>query len=139
MPQEQTLSLIKPSSVIANQIGGIINKFEEGGLKVVAAKMVRLTENQAKDFYGVHQGKPFFGELISFMTKGPILAQVLEGENAIQKNREIMGATNPAEAAPGTIRAEFAHSMTENAVHGSDSNQNAQIEGAFHFSVREMF
>ena len=89
MPQEQTLSLIKPSSVTANQIGGIINKFEEGGLKVVAAKMVRLTENQAKDFYGVHQGKPFFGELISFMTKGPILAQVLEGENAIQKNREI--------------------------------------------------
>jgi nucleoside-diphosphate kinase len=139
MPQEQTLSLIKPSSVIANQIGGIINKFEKGGLKVVAAKMLHLTENQAKDFYGVHQGKPFFNELINFMTTGPILAQVLEGENAIQKNRDIMGATNPAEAAPGTIRAEFAHSMTENAVHGSDASDTAEKEIAFFFDKKDIY
>ncbi len=139
MPQEQTLSLIKPSSVRANQIGRIINKFEKGGLKVVAAKMIRLTENQAQDFYGVHQGKPFFKELISFMTTGPILAQVLEGEDAIQKNRDIMGATNPAEAAPGTIRAEFAHSMTENAVHGSDAPETAEKEIAFFFDKKDIY
>jgi nucleoside-diphosphate kinase len=139
MPQEQTLSLIKPSSVSANQIGGIINKFEKGGLKVVAMKMLRLTENQARDFYDVHRGKPFFDELISFMTTGPILAQVLEGENAIQKNRDIMGSTNPAEAAPGTVRAEFAHSMTENAVHGSDAPETAETEIAFFFEKKDIY
>jgi nucleoside-diphosphate kinase len=138
MPQEQTLSLIKPSSVIANQIGGIISKFEKGGLKVVAAKMLHLTENQAKEFYGVHREKPFFDELIIFMTRGPILAQVLEGDDAIRKNRDIMGATNPAEAAPGTIRAEFADSMTENAVHGSDAPETAEKEIAFFFDKKDI-
>jgi nucleoside-diphosphate kinase len=138
MPLEQTLSLIKPSSVRANQIGGIIDKFEKGGLKVVAAKMLHLTEKRAADFYGVHSEKPFFDELINFMTTGPILAQVLEGENAIQKNREIMGATNPADAAPGTVRAEFAESMTENAVHGSDAPETAVSEISFFFEKDEI-
>ena len=101
--------------------------------------MIHLTENQAQDFYGVHQGKPFFKELISFMTTGPILAQVLEGEDAIQKNRDIMGATNPAEAAPGTIRAEFAQSMTENAVHGSDAPETAEKEIAFFFDKKDIY
>ncbi len=138
MPQEKTLSLIKPSAVHANQIGAIIDKFEKGGLKVVAAKMLHLTENQAKEFYAVHSGEPFFSEWVNFMTTGPILAQVLEGENAIKKNREIMGATNPAEAAPGTIRAEFANNMSENAVHGSDAPETAMLEIAFFFDQKEI-
>lgn len=139
MAIERTLSIIKPSAVRDNHIGGIIAKFEVVGLKVVAAKMMQLTEAQAGAFYGIHRSKPFFGELVEFMTVGPVLVQVLEGESAIQANRDVMGATNPANAAPGTIRAEFATSITENAVHGSDAPDTAGTEIAFFFSEAEIF
>ena len=133
MATERTFSIIKPSAVAANNIGGILAKFEEAGLKIVAAKMIHLTREQAEDFYGVHRERPFFGELVDFMVSGPILAQVLEGENAIKLNRDVMGATNPAEAAPGTIRAEFGKDISENAVHGSDAPETAATEIAFFF------
>lgn len=139
MAIERTLSIIKPSAVRDNHIGAIIDKFEAAGLKVVAARMMRLTQEQAGAFYGIHRSKPFFGELVEFMTIGPVLVQVLEGENAIQVNRDVMGATNPANAAPGTIRAEFAASITENAVHGSDAPDTAQTEIAFFFPEAEIF
>ena len=139
MAIERTLSIIKPGAVRDNHIGGIVAKLEAAGLRVTAQKMIRMSEAQAGDFYGVHRAKPFFGELVEFMTYGPVVVQVLEGENAIQVNRDVMGATNPANAAPGTIRAEFATSITENAVHGSDGPDTARTEIAFFFKDDEIF
>lgn len=139
MAIERTLSIIKPGAVRDNHIGGIVAKFEAAGLRVVAQKMIRMSEAQAGDFYGVHRERPFFAELVEFMTYGPVVVQVLEGENAIQANRDVMGATNPANAAPATIRAEFATSITENAVHGSDSPDTARTEISFFFKDGEIF
>jgi nucleoside-diphosphate kinase len=139
MATERTLSIIKPGAVRDNHIGGIVAKFEAAGLRVVASKMIRMSEAQAGEFYGVHRDQPFFGELVEFMTYGPVVVQVLEGENAIQANRDVMGATNPANAAPGTIRAEFATSITENAVHGSDGPDTARSEISFFFKDSEIF
>ena len=139
MATERTLSIIKPGAVRDNHIGGIVAKFEAAGLCVAATKMIRMSEAQAGDFYGIHREKPFFGELVEFMTYGPVVVQVLEGENAIQVNRDVMGATNPANAAPGTIRAEFATSITENAVHGSDAPDTARSEISFFFKDSEIF
>ena len=131
---ERTLSIIKPDAVAKNVIGEIYSRFENAGFKIVAAKMLHLDEIMAGGFYAVHQDRPFFKDLISFMTSGPVMIQVLEGENAVAKHREIMGATNPQEAASGTIRSDFAESLDENAVHGSDSIENAAIEIAYFFS-----
>ena len=139
MAIERTLSIIKPGAVRDNHIGGIVAKFEAAGLRVIAQKMIRLSEAQAGEFYGVHRERPFFGELVEFMTYGPVVVQVLEGENAIQANRDVMGATNPANAAPCTIRAEFATSITENAVHGSDGPDTAKTEISFLFKDSEIF
>lgn len=133
MAIERTLSIVKPNAVAGNAIGAILDRFEKNGLIVVAARMLHLSKEQASAFYAVHQGKGFFDELVGFMTSGPVLAMALEGEDAIARNREIMGATNPANAAPGTIRADFADSFTENAVHGSDAADTAQVEIAFFF------
>ena len=130
---ERTLSIIKPDAVAKNVIGEIYSRFESAGFKIVAAKMLHLDEIRASGFYAVHQDRPFFKDLISFMTSGPVIVQVLEGENAVARHREIMGATNPQEAASGTIRADFAESLDENAVHGSDSIENAAIEIAYFF------
>ena len=130
---ERTLSIIKPDAVAKNVIGEIYSRFEGAGFKIVAAKMLHLDEIMAGGFYAVHQDRPFFKDLISFMTSGPVMVQVLEGENAVAKHREIMGATNPQEAASGTIRADFAESLDENAVHGSDSIENAAVEIAYFF------
>ena len=130
---ERTLSIIKPDAVANNLIGEIYSRFESAGFKIVAAKMLHLDEITAGGFYAVHKDRPFFNDLVSFMTSGPIIVQVLEGENAVAKHREIMGATNPKEAASGTIRADFAGSLDENAVHGSDSIENAAIEIAYFF------
>ncbi|MCC6202558.1 MAG: nucleoside-diphosphate kinase [Gammaproteobacteria bacterium] len=138
MAVERTLSIIKPSSVAANHIGGILQRFEAGGLRIVAARMLQLSRERAEAFYAVHRARPFFGELVEFMSNGPIMVQVLEGDNAIARNREIMGATDPAKAAPGTIRADFAHSITENAVHGSDAPETARQEIAFFFRDDEI-
>ena len=138
MATERTLSIIKPSAVRDNHIGAILAKFEAAQLRIVAARMMHLTRQQAEDFYGIHRDKPFFDELVGFMMSGPVMVQVLEGENAIQVNRDVMGATNPANAAPGTIRAEFAASITENAVHGSDAPETAAHEIAFFFSDAEI-
>ena len=139
MPKEQTLSILKPDAVSANNIGAILSRFEKAGLKIVAAKMVHMTTEQAKAFYAVHAHRPFFQELVTFMTEGPVLILTLEGENAVMKNRDLMGATNPKEAAPGTIRADFAKSIDKNAVHGSDSIENARNEVAFFFKQQEIF
>ncbi len=133
MAIEQTLSIIKPDGVKKNVIGPIITKFEENGLSVVAAKMQKLSRHQAEGFYAVHKERPFFGELVDFMTSGPVLLMVLEGENAIAKNRELMGATNPAEAAEGTIRKMYAASIGENTVHGSDAPETAAFETSWFF------
>ena len=130
---ERTLSIIKPDAVAKNVIGKIYSRFEDAGFKIVAAKMLHLDEVSAGGFYAVHKDRPFFKDLISFMTSGPVIVQVLEGENAVAKHREIMGTTNPQEAAPGTIRADFADTLDENAVHGSDSLENAAIEIAYFF------
>jgi nucleoside-diphosphate kinase len=138
MAQERTLSIIKPDAVAKNAIGQIIAMFEAKGLKVVAAKMVQLTQDQAEGFYEVHKARPFFNDLVKFMVSGPVLVQVLEGENAITLNREIMGATNPADAAEGTIRATFASSIDENAVHGSDAPETAKNEINFFFTSEEL-
>lgn len=138
MKKERTLSIIKPDAVGKNHIGDIISRFEKAGLKIVAAKMTHLPEAQAQGFYAVHKERPFFKDLVSFMTTGPVLVMVLEGENAIVKNRDIMGATDPKKAAPGTIRADFASSIDENAVHGSDSAENAKIEIDFFFKPEEV-
>ena len=138
MATERTLSIVKPSSVADNNIGGILNKFESAGLTIVAAKMLQLSREQAEGFYAVHSDRPFFGELVEFMLSGPIMVQVLEGEGAIAKNREVMGATNPADAEPGTVRAEFAESVGENSVHGSDAPETAAEEIAYFFSGLEL-
>jgi nucleoside-diphosphate kinase len=130
---ERTLSIIKPDAVAKNIIGKIYSRFEEGGLRIVAAKMIHLSQEQAQEFYAVHRERPFFQDLVDFMTSGPVVVQVLEGENAIAKNREIMGATDPQKAAPGTIRADFAETVEENAVHGSDGADTAATEIAFFF------
>ena len=138
MAVERTLSIIKPDAVGKNLIGKIYSRFEENGLQIVAAKMLRLSENVAGGFYAEHRERPFFPALIEFMTSGPVVVQVLEGENAIAKNRELMGATNPQEAAAGTIRADFASNIDANAVHGSDSPQSAQREIAYFFAASEL-
>ena len=130
---ERTLSIIKPDAVAKNVIGEIYSRFESAGFKIVAAKMMHLDKITAGGFYAVHQERPFFNDLVSFMTSGPVMVQVLEGENAVARHREIMGATNPQEATSGTIRADFAKSLDENAVHGSDSIENAVIEIAYFF------
>ena len=138
MAVERTLSIIKPDAVAKNTIGKIYSRFEGNGLKIVAAKMKHLTREEAEGFYAVHKERPFFADLVKFMTSGPVMIQVLEGENAVAKNRELMGATNPKEAAPGTIRADFASSIDANAVHGSDSLSNAAIEVAYFFGEQEI-
>ena len=138
MPVERTISIIKPDAVAQNAIGEIYNRFEKAGLKIVASKMLQLSSEKAAEFYAVHKERPFYSDLVSFMTSGPVMVQVLEGENAIAKNREVMGATNPAEAAAGTIRADFATSIDENAVHGSDAAETAKQEMAFFFSDEEI-
>lgn len=135
---QRTLSIIKPDAVACNEIGAILSKFEEAGLVIVACKMMHLTEKQAGEFYAVHKERPFFGELVEFMTSGPVLVQVLEGEDAITKNREVMGATDPSKAEKGTIRNEFAKSVGENAVHGSDAPDTAKSEIAFFFKENEI-
>lgn len=139
MAIEQTLSILKPDAVSANNIGAILSRFEKAGLKIIAAKMLHMTTDQAKAFYAVHAHRPFFQELVTFMCEGPVLVSVLEGENAIAKNRDLMGATNPKEAAAGTIRADFAKSIDKNAVHGSDSAENAKKEIVFFFKQQEIF
>lgn len=133
MALERTFSIVKPDAVAKNVIGQIYARFEAAGLRIVAAKMLHLSREQAEGFYAVHKERPFFKDLVEFMISGPVMVQVLEGENAIAKNREIMGATNPKEAAPGTIRADFANSIDENAVHGSDAPETAATEIAFFF------
>ena len=138
MAVERTLSIIKPDAVAKNVIGEIYSRFEKAGLQVVAARMLHLSKEQAGEFYAVHKERPFYNELVEFMTSGPVMVQVLEGEEAIAKNREVMGATNPAEAAPGTIRADFAKTVDENAVHGSDAPQTAKAEIAFFFKDDEI-
>lgn len=138
MPIERTLSIIKPDAVAKNQIGGIYARFEERGLRIVAARMLHLSRGQAERFYEVHRERPFYGDLVAFMTSGPVIVQVLEGENAVALHREIMGATNPKDAAPGTIRADFATSVEENAVHGSDAPDTAAREIEFFFSPDEI-
>jgi nucleoside-diphosphate kinase len=135
---EQTLSIIKPDAVKKNVIGEILARFEKAGLRIAATKKIQLSRADAEAFYAVHAERPFFGELVEFMISGPVVVTVLEGENAMAKNRELMGATNPAEAAPGTIRADFAESIDANAVHGSDSLENAAIEIGFFFAQREI-
>jgi len=134
MPIERTLSIIKPDGVARNLIGEIYARFEKAGLRIVAARMLHLTRAQAEGFYAVHRERPFFNDLVEFMISGPVMVQVLEGENAIAKNRELMGATNPAEAAPGTIRADFARTVDENIVHGSDGPETARQEIAYFFA-----
>ena len=134
MAIERTISIIKPDAVAKNVIGEIYDRFEKAGLRIVAARMEHLTAEKAGEFYAVHKERPFFNDLIEFMTSGPVIVQVLEGEDAIAKNREVMGATNPADAAPGTIRADFAHTLDENAVHGSDGAETAKAEIAFFFA-----
>ncbi len=138
MAIEQTLSIIKPDAVAKNVIGEIYTRFEKAGLKIIAAKMMHLTQEQAEGFYEVHAERPFFNDLVKFMISGPVMVQVLEGEGAIAKHREVMGATNPAEAAPGTIRADFANSIEENAVHGSDAAETAAVEINFFFAADEL-
>ena len=139
MANEKTLSLIKPDAVGKNCIGEILSHFEKSGLKIVAAKMVHLSREEAEGFYAIHKERPFFNDLITFITSGPVLISVLEGENAIMKNRDLMGATNPQEAAPGTIRANFAETIDANAVHGSDSSDTAKTEVAYFFKQDEVF
>ena len=138
MAVERTFSIVKPDAVAKNLIGEIYRRFESAGLKIVAAKMLHLTDEQAKGFYAVHAERPFYNDLVQYMQSGPVMVQVLEGENAIAKNREIMGATNPKDAAPGTIRADFAASVEENAVHGSDGPDTAKSEIAFFFDDEEI-
>jgi len=139
MAVERTLSIIKPDAVAKNVIGQIAARFEQAGLAIVAARMMWLSRQQAEGFYAVHRERPFFRDLVEFMTSGPVMIQVLEGENAVQKNRDLMGATDPRKAARGTIRADFAQSIDANAVHGSDSPQNAATEIAYFFPADEIF
>ncbi len=139
MAIERTLSIIKPDAVARNVIGEIYARFEKAGLKIVASKMLHMDEDKAGGFYAEHRERPFFADLVAFMTSGPVVVQVLEGEGAIAKNRDLMGATNPQEAAPGTIRADFAQSIDANAVHGSDSPESAAREVAYFFDASEIF
>ncbi len=138
MALERTLSIIKPDGVEKNLIGEVSRRFEKGGLKIVAARMLRLTKQQAEGFYAVHKERPFYADLVNYMTSGPVVVQVLEGADAIRKNRDIMGATNPKNAAPGTIRADFAASIEENVVHGSDGPDTAAVEIAYFFKEGEI-
>ena len=138
MEIEHTISIIKPDAVAANAIGDIYARFEKAGLKIVAARMVHLSQEQAEGFYAEHKERPFFASLVSFMTSGPVMVQVLEGEGAVLKNRDLMGATNPADAHEGTIRADFAKSIDENAVHGSDSSDSAAREIAYFFTEDQL-
>jgi nucleoside-diphosphate kinase len=138
MAVERTFSIVKPNAVAKDVIGQIYTRFEQAGLKIIAARMLHMTTEQAQGFYAVHKERPFFNDLVAFMTSGPVMVQVLEGENAISKNREIMGATNPANAAPGTIRADFADSLEANAVHGSDGPDTAKQEIAYFFTESEI-
>ena len=139
MAVERTLSIIKPDAVAKNVIGEIYARFEKAGLKVIASRMVHLSQKDAEGFYSVHRGRPFFNDLVKFMISGPVMIQVLEGDNAILKNRDLMGATDPKKAAAGTIRADFAKSIDANTVHGSDSAENAKIETAYFFRSTEQF
>ncbi len=138
MAVERTISIIKPDAVAKNVIGQIYARFEKAGLKIIAAKMMHMNKELAGQFYAVHKDRPFYGELVQYMTSGPIMVQVLEGEGAIAKNRDVMGATNPKNAAPGTIRADFANDITENAVHGSDGPDTAKAEIQFFFKDNEL-
>lgn len=138
MAIERTLSIIKPDGTKRNLVGKVLTKFEEAGLRIVGAKLAQLSRAEAEGFYAVHSHRPFFGELVDFMISGPVLISVLEGDNAVLRNRDIMGATNPKDAAPGTIRADFAESIGENTVHGSDSLENAGIEIAYFFAKTEL-
>lgn len=138
MALERTLSIVKPDAVAKNVVGEIYSRFEKAGLKIVAAKMKHLSKEEAEGFYAVHRERPFFAALVEFMSSGPVMIQALEGEGAIAKNRELMGATNPAEAAPGTIRADFAQSIDANAVHGSDAPETARTEIAYFFNDSEI-
>lgn len=138
MAVERTLSIVKPDAVAKNHIGEIIRRFEKAGLRVVAARMMHLSQEQAQGFYAVHKERPFYNDLVKFMTSGPVLVQVLEGEGAIAKNREVMGATDPKKAAPGTIRADLAANVEENAVHGSDAPETAKVEIGFFFRDNEV-
>lgn len=133
MALERTLSIIKPDGTQRNLIGKILSRFEANGLRIIAGKMLHLSKEQAGDFYGIHRERPFFADLVKFMTSGPVFVSVLEGQDAVQKNRDLMGATDPKKAAPGTIRADFSESIDANTVHGSDSAENAKIEVAFFF------
>ena len=139
MAVERTLSIIKPDAMGKNIIGKIYSRFEKQGLKIVAARMLRLSRAEAEGFYAVHRARPFFNDLVEFMTSGPVMVQVLEGDNAIQVNRELMGATDPKKAAKGTLRADFAQSINFNAVHGSDSLETAEMEIAYFFSTLEIY
>ncbi len=138
MAIERTFSIVKPDAVKRNLIGKIYDRFEEAGLTIVASKMLHLSEEKAGGFYAVHKERPFYNDLVAYMASGPVMVQVLEGENAIAKNREVMGATNPADAAPGTIRADFAQSIDANSVHGSDASETAAQEIAYFFSDAEI-
>jgi len=138
MAVERTFSIVKPDGVQKNVIGEVYRRFEQAGLKIIAAKMVHLTQAQAEGFYAVHKERPFFNDLVKFMISGPVMVQVLEGENAVAKNRELMGATDPKKAEKGTIRADLANSIDENTVHGSDSLDNAKIEIAYFFATSEL-
>jgi nucleoside-diphosphate kinase len=138
MALERTFSIVKPDGVQKNLIGQVYSRFEKAGLKVIAARMVHLTQAQAEGFYAVHRERGFFNDLVKYMTSGPVIAQVLEGDNAVAKHRELMGATDPKKAAPGTIRADFASSIEENVVHGSDSAENAAIEIAYFFATSDL-
>lgn len=138
MAAERTLSIIKPDGVAKNIIGDVYSRFEKAGLKIIAAKMLHLSEAQAQEFYAVHKERPFYADLVKFMVSGPVMVQVLEGDDAIAKHREVMGATNPKDAAPGTIRADFAETVDENVVHGSDAPETAKNEIAFFFKDNEI-
>jgi nucleoside-diphosphate kinase len=138
MALERTLSIVKPDGVKKNLIGAVYSRFEKAGLEIIAARMINLSQRQAEGFYAVHRARPFFNDLVKYMTSGPVIVQVLEGENAVLKHRDLMGATDPKKAAPGTIRADFASSIEENVVHGSDSAENAANEIAYFFAASEL-
>ena len=139
MVSNRTFTMLKPDAVEKGHIGAILEKIAASGFKIVAMKLTQMTKSDAQQFYAVHKERPFFGELVEYMTRGPIVAAILEKDNAVEDFRTLIGATNPAEAAEGTIRKMFAETISENAIHGSDSDENAAIEGAFHFAGREIF
>jgi len=139
MSGQRTFTMLKPDAVRKGYTGAILNQINEAGFRIVAMKKTQMTTSDAETFYAIHKERPFFGELVEYMTSGPIVAAILEKDNAVEDFRALIGATNPADAAEGTIRKKYATSISENAIHGSDSDENAQIEGSFHFSGREMF